>query len=53
MVMAHAMAVRVGRLEKARLYLTDWLALHPDDEGVRTRLQEYERQLDGSSAGGQ
>ena len=53
MVTAYQMAMRAGMLQKAREYLTDWLVLHPDDEGVRQRLNKLDAQLGGNPPSGQ
>ena len=51
--LACQMAIRAGLPEKARQYLTDWLVLHPDDHGVRQRLNELDAELRGDAPLGQ
>lgn len=45
MVTAYTLSVRGGMLERARDYLTDWLARHPDDAEARTMLEEFDSKL--------
>ena len=53
LVTAYQMAIRAGMPQKARQYLTDWLVLHPNDEGVRQKLNQLDAQLGGNPPSGQ
>ncbi len=44
-VTAYTLAARGGMLERARGYLTDWLARHPDDADAKNLLDEFDRTL--------
>ena len=45
MVTAYTLAARAGMMERAREYLSDWLARHPDDAEARKMLEDFDRTL--------
>jgi hypothetical protein len=44
-VTAYTLAARAGMMERAREYLSDWLARHPDDAEARKMLEDFDRTL--------
>ncbi len=48
-VTAYYMALRGGRVERARRYLTDWMRAHPGDREVRRLLSELDRSIDSTA----
>jgi tetratricopeptide (TPR) repeat protein len=45
MVTAYTLAARGGMIQRAREYLTGWLARHPDDAEARKMLEDFDRVL--------
>jgi tetratricopeptide (TPR) repeat protein len=46
LVMAFTLSARANQAERARGYLTDYLARHPGDEEVKEMLADFDRQLE-------
>ncbi|HEU4364553.1 MAG TPA: hypothetical protein VFT13_03720, partial [Candidatus Krumholzibacteria bacterium] len=44
-IMGYTLGVRGGMYERARAYLADWLARHPEDAEVNEMLDDFDRQL--------
>lgn len=50
-VTAYSLAARGGMFERAREYLTDWIARHPEDADARKMLEDFDGKLrEGKSA---
>jgi hypothetical protein len=44
-MMGYTLGVRGGMYERARGYLSDWLARHPEDAEVKEMLEDFDRQV--------
>jgi tetratricopeptide (TPR) repeat protein len=44
-MMGYTLGVRGGMYQRARAYLSEWLARHPDDKEVKQMLDDFDRQV--------